>query len=152
MKLRTHGGTAKPLPCSLRADCPDLGSASGLCLKPRSSQQSDHTFTGHSHTLFPDLPHEAGLTPPGLPELWPQHVPAAPGPESLDQSCCHHNPFLLLLPSCPSRPARALWPLASAARLAGLHLLAADRTVVWDYINLNALFIHPRLTDIPASH
>lgn len=53
------------------------------------------------HTLCPDPPQEVGLTPPGLPDLWAQHIPEAARLESLGRSCCHPLPFSLPLAQLP---------------------------------------------------
>lgn len=55
-------------------------------------------------THCPDPPQEVGLTPPGLPDLWAQHIPEAARPESLCRSCCHPLSFSLPLARLPLRP------------------------------------------------
>lgn len=50
----------------------------------------------------------------------------------------------------PHAPQGLPGPLASPARLPGLPLLAPDRRLALDYINLNALFIHPRINSHPS--
>lgn len=60
-------------------------------------------------------------------------------------SLCSSSPSV-----APPAPQGLPWPLASPARLPGLPLLAPDRRLALDYINLNALFIHPRINSHPS--
>lgn len=54
-------------------------------------------------------------------------------------------------PVAPHAPLRGPpWPWASPARLLRLPLLAPDRRLALDYINLNALFIHLRINSHPS--
>lgn len=133
------------------------GSSLGRDISPAPSKPQHGTWLSiHTHwprdlpTQYPVSPYEVGLTPPGLPDLWAQHDPVATPPVSLSQSWCHPLPFFLPLSQLPLMPRKGPHGHWRHSQGSLGSVLAPDRRLALDSINLNALFIHSRINSHPS--